>query len=80
MYDPSCDRYKRAANSLLYDHTPDPFASFPVDGIPSSLVSHWTYQYNVHETSLLSLPSLKASYVMLPNSRSKFISMEEVMV
>ena len=57
-----------------------PFASFPVDGFPSSLVSHWTDPSNIHETSLISLPSLKAHYVMLPNSGSKFISTEEVMV
>ena len=64
---------------MLNDHTPYPFARFPVDGIPSSLVSHWTDPYNIHETGLLSLSSLKASYVMLPNSGSKFISIEEVM-
>ena len=76
----SCDRCKRDANLLLDDHSPDPFVSFPADGMPISLVSHWASPYNIHETSLLSIPSLRAHYVMLPNPGSKFISMEEVMV
>ena len=67
------------ANLIDGDYSEDPFSSFPNDGLPSSLVSHWLYPYNVTTTSLVDIPSLRAHYVLTPNPGSSLISMVEVL-
>ena len=79
MVNPACERCKIEANLFDSDHVKDPFSSFPIDGVPPSLVSHWISPWPATTKSLLDLPSLKAHYVILPNPGSSFISMEEVL-
>ena len=73
----ACELCKMNANLIDGDYSEDPFSSFPNDGLPSSLVSHWLYPYNVTTKSLVDIPSLRAHYVLTPNPGSSLISMEE---
>ena len=65
-FNPACQKCKTDVN-LDVEHNSDPFSSFPIEGMPTSLVSHWVLPYNNSSFSLLAIPSLKAHYVMLPN-------------
>ena len=77
-FNPACEKCKADAN-LDIGHDLDPFSSFPIEGMPISLVSHWILPYYNATPSLLAIPSLRAHYTMLPNPGSSFISMEEVL-
>ena len=79
VVNPACERCRRSAGLFIEDESADPFSSFPDLGVPSSIVSHWIPPHSIVPPTLLTLPSLRAHYVLLPNPGSCFISMDEVL-
>ena len=75
---PACDRCKREAELFIENDSLDPFSSFPDLGVPFSLVTHWIPPLSTTSPNLLSIPSLRAHYVRLPNPGSRFLSTAEV--
>ena len=73
------EKCQQDANLIERDLTLDPFSSFSVRGMPSTLVSHWILP---HESirSLSSIGTLRAHYVRIPNPGSLFLSTDEVMM
>ena len=55
----------------------DPFSSFPLDGLPQSLISHWIPPHVPPLQSLGNIVSLRCHYVILPYSADTFASPEE---
>ena len=61
----------------------DPFSSFAIDGIPTSLVSHWNpklfFNENCEYGALSSIMTLRSHYIKLPNPGERFTDMEDIM-
>ena len=62
---PVCKNCKKEANLAIGNESDDPFTSFSAEGMPSTLVSHWTL-FTFSSQSHSFIPSLK-HYVLLPN-------------
>jgi len=70
MMNPACSKCNPDASDLFF--------SFPEEGMPFSLVSHWLPPYTNVNQSVALIPSFKSHYVLIPKPGDSFISMEEV--
>ena len=65
------------------DDNPDPFSSFPVDGMPSSLASHWNpstdTEFSFNQFNLASMASMRSHYVRIPNPGDSFTAFEDLL-
>ena len=77
---PTCDQCKINANLNIGSSYPDPFSSFPAEGMPSTLVGHWIPFGMGFNNSFSSIHSLRTHYVRVPNPGSRFLSTEEVIL
>ena len=57
----------------------DPYSSFPDDGLPPSIFSHWIPHNFESSASIGMISSFKAHYTQLPNPGDSLMSMEEVL-
>ena len=74
-YNPACERCKANDSSWAPD---DPFASFPSETLPSSLVSHFILHLpSKPPQNPSSISTLISHCVKLPNPGDRFISVQE---
>ena len=57
----------------------NPLSSFPLDGLPSSLVSHWILPHYEPFTSLSYNSTFRSHYVRLPNPGDYFVSTQDML-
>ena len=65
------------------DNAAETFSSFPVDGMPSSLASHWLPSTPTENGfvyfNLSSMPSMRSHYIRIPNPGDSFTALEHLL-
>ena len=77
---PACSSCKEDADTDGL--APDPFKSFPLPGMPISLVTHWipsSTKSGLEYRCLSSLHTMRSHYVKLPNPGEKFTAVEDLL-